>query len=502
VALGEGEFAFLPVSRCRDFASMTDTASKSRLVALVVAAALFMEMLDGTIIAVALPAMAVSLGTDPVTLTIGITSYLLTLVVVIPASGWLADRYGVRTIFATAIAGFTLASLACGLSETLWQFTAARIVQGASAALMSPVGRLAVLRNTEKKDLVRAIAFITWPALVAPVVGPPLGGLISETLSWRFIFFVNLPLGLAGILLVLRFVPNHKASGQRPFDVTGFVLTALALASLIAGLDLATHTALHPAISAVLFVGGLGLGVLAVRHIAARSDRLVDLATLRVTTFAAATLHGGFLFRITAGAVPYLLPLYFQIGFGLDAFTAGLMVLAYAFGNVAMKTVTTPVLRRFGFRRVLVVNGLLAALAILACAALTPGTPEAVSVLVLFAAGCFRSMQFTSQNTLMFADIPDSLKSSATTLSVMIHQLGVGVGVALAAMTLNASAALRDGAGPGPDSVDFRVALAVMAAIAFVSMWRFVFLDRAAGAEVSGHRAEGHNPVKKSRSDS
>jgi EmrB/QacA subfamily drug resistance transporter len=481
---------------------MTDAASKSRLVALIVAAALFMEMLDGTIIAVALPAMAASLGTDPVTLTIGITSYLLTLVVVIPASGWLADRYGVRTVFATAIAGFMLASFACGLSETLWQFTAARIVQGASAALMSPVGRLAVLRNTGKKDLVRAIAFITWPALVAPVVGPPLGGLISETLSWRFIFLVNLPLGIAGILLVLRFVPNHKAGEMRPFDRAGFLLTALALAALIAGLDLATHGGVGAGPVAVLFMAGLLFGTLAVRHVAARSDRLVDLATFRVTTFAAATLHGGSLFRITAGAVPYLLPLYFQIGFGLDAFTAGLMVLAYALGNVAMKTVTTPVLRRFGFRRVLVVNGLLAALAILACAALTPGTPEAVSVLVLFAAGCFRSMQFTSQNTLMFADIPDSLKSSATTLSTMVHQLGVAIGVGLAALILNVSAALREGAEAAPDSADFRVALAAMALIAFVSMWRFFFLDPAAGAEVSGHRPGGHNAVMKSRSDS
>lgn len=480
---------------------MTDAASKSRLVALVVAAALFMEMLDGTIIAVVLPAMAASLGTDPVALTIGITSYLLTLVVVIPASGWLADRYGVRTVFATAIAGFTLASLACGLSETLWQFTAARIVQGASAALMSPVGRLAVLRNTEKKDLVRAIAFITWPALIAPVLGPPLGGLIAETLSWRFIFFVNLPIGLVGILLVLRFVPNHKTGDKRPFDVIGFGLTALALAALIVGFDLATHGG-GPAVVAALFVAGLGLGLIAVRHIGARSDRLVDLATFRVTTFTAATLHGGALFRITAGGVPYLLPLYFQIGFGLDAFAAGLMVLAYALGNVAMKTVTTPVLRRFGFRRVLVVNGLLAALAILACAGLTPGTPEAVSVLVLFAAGCFRSMQFTSQNTLMFADIPDALKSSATTLSSMVHQLSVGIGVALAALILNLSAALRDGAGGTPETADFRIALASMALIAFVSMWRFVFLHPDAGSEVSGHRARGHNAVTKPRGDS
>lgn len=481
---------------------MPDAASKSRLVPLIVAAALFMEMLDGTIIAVALPAMAASLGTDPVTLTIGITSYLLTLVVVIPASGWLADRYGVKTTFATAIAGFMLASLACGLSENLWQFTLSRIAQGASAALMSPVGRLAVLRNTEKKDLVRAIAFITWPALIAPVVGPPLGGLITETLSWRFIFFVNLPLGLIGILLVLRFVPNHKSSERRPFDGVGFVLTALALGALIAALDLATHGGVGFGVIALLSLTGLACGFLAVRHISAKPGRLVDLATFRVKTFMAATLQGGALFRITAGGVPYLLPLYFQIGFGLDAFTAGLMVLAYALGNVAMKTVTTPVLRRFGFRRVLTVNGLMASLAILACATLTPGLPAAVTMIVLFAAGCFRSMQFTSQNTLMFADIPDGLKSSATTLSSMVHQLSIGIGVAVAALVLNSSASLRGGADAAPDSVDFRIALAAMALIALVSVSRFFFLDPDAGAEVSGHRPAGHKPVTKSRGDS
>lgn len=467
---------------------MNEPAPNSRLVALIVASALFMELLDGTIIAVALPAMAESFATDPVVLTIGITSYLMTLAVVIPASGWLADRFGVRTVFAAAIAGFTLASLLCGISETLWQFTAARILQGACAALMSPVGRLAVLTTASTKDLIKLIALITWPALLAPVIGPALGGFIVTTWSWRLIFFVNLPIGLIGTFLVLRYVPNHRGAIRRPFDSMGFVLTALALASLIAAIELLTHSGMGWMVVGTLFAVGTAAGAWAIRHIGARTDRLVDLTIFKVKTFAASTLQGGALFRLTGGAMPYLLPLFFQIGFGLDAFAAGLLVLAYAFGNIAMKVVTTPVLRRFGFRRVLVVNGVLTAFSILACVALSPSMPEAITIGVLFLAGCFRSMQFTSLNTLTFADIAGTQKSSATTLSAMIHQLSTGLGIAVAALVLNLSVSLRGGADASLGAIDFRVAFAAIAAIAFVGIIRFLFLEPGAGAEVSGHR--------------
>jgi EmrB/QacA subfamily drug resistance transporter len=467
---------------------MSEPASHSRLVPLIVASALFMELLDGTIIVVALPAMAESFATDPVLLTIGITSYLLTLAVVIPTSGWLADRFGVRTVFASAILGFTLASLLCGISEDLWQFTAARILQGACAALMSPVGRLAVLRATPKKDLIKAIALITWPALIAPVLGPPLGGFIASTWSWRLIFFVNLPIGLIGMILVLIYIPNHRSKSRRPFDLVGFVLTALALVSLIAAIELLAHGGAGWRTIAFLFASGIVIGVWAIRHIGARTDRLVDLSVLRVKTFAATTLYGGILSRLTGGTMLYLLPLFFQIGIGLNAFAAGLMVLAYAFGNIAMKVVTTPILRRFGFRRVLVVNGLLTGLSILTCAALSPGTPLVIAVGLLFAAGCFRSMQFTCLHTLTFADIPDGQRSSATTLSSMANQLSIGLGIAIAAMVLNLNSSIRDGAAKLLGAVDFRIAFAVIALAAFLSILRFLALEPKAGAEVSRHR--------------
>ena len=461
---------------------MGDRLPHSRLVALIVASALFMEMLDGTIIAVALPAMAESFATDPVILTIGITSYLLTLAVVIPASGWLADRFGVRTVFASAIIGFTFASLLCGISDSLSQFTAARVLQGACAALMSPVGRLAVLRATSKKDLVKAIALITWPALIAPVIGPPLGGFIASTWSWRLIFFVNLPIGLLGAIFVLLYVPNHRGESRRPFDSIGFVLTASSVASLVAAVELLAHGGAGWTAIAFLFVFGIVAGIWAIRHVGGQADRLVDLTIFRVKTFAATTLFGGILSRLTGGAMLYLLPLFFQIGLGLNAFAAGLMVIAYAFGNVAMKVVTTPVLRFFGFRRVLVVNGVLVGFSILACVAFSNTLPEVVMIGVLFAAGCFRSMQFTSLNTLTFADIPDSQRSSATTLSAMAQQLSTGLGVAVAAMALNVSLSMRAGTTVSLGAFDFRVAFAVVALIAFVAISRFLLLDSGAGA--------------------
>ena len=467
---------------------MSKAAPNSRLVALIVASALFMELLDGTIIAVALPAMAESFATDPVVLTIGITSYLMTLVVVIPASGWLADRFGTRSVFALAIAGFTIASFLCGISETLWEFTAARIGQGACAALMSPVGRLAVITTAKKTDLIKVIALITWPALLAPVIGPPLGGFIAETWSWRLIFFINVPIGLVGTFLVLRYVPNHRSDARRKFDIVGFVLSALALASLLAGVELVTHGAAGWVVAAFLTTVGVIAGIGAIRHVGARTDRLIDLSIFRVKTFATTTLHGGLLFRMTGGALPYLLPLFFQLGFGLDAFSAGLMVLAYMFGNIAMKVITTPVMARFGFRRVLIFNGMLAGFSILACVMLEPVTPIAITAVILFLAGCFRSMQLTCLNTLMFADIGDRQKSSATTLSAMIQQLAIGLGVALSAMVLNMSVWMRGGEPGSLGVFDFHIAFAAIAAIAFASIVGILFLAPTAGADVSGHR--------------
>jgi EmrB/QacA subfamily drug resistance transporter len=468
---------------------MSEAPARWRLVAVIVAAAFFMENLDATVIVIALPAIAASFGTDAVALTIGVTGYLIAVAAVLPASGWLADRYGVRNVFCAALVGFTLASVLCGLSTNLWQFAATRILQGACAALMSPVGRLAVLRTARKTELVGAIALITWPGLIAPVIGPPLGGFIASYTSWRWIFLLNVPIGLAGIVLVARYIPNLRGHRTARFDLTGFGLMAVALAAMVVAIETVAHDGRAWALAAGLFGIAAIATVWALRHFARRSDPLLDLSVLRLPAFAAATLWGGSLFRVTSGAMPYLLPLFFQIGFGLSAVAAGFLVLAYAAGNLAMKTLTTPILRWFGFRTILLANGALAAAAILACAALQPGTPEYLAVVILFAAGCFRSMQLTAISTLTFVDVPDEKKSPATTISTISHQLSMSVGVAVAALILNLSAATRGDAPQGLAAADFRVALIAMAVFAAASLIRFRALDRTTGAEVSGHRA-------------
>ena len=394
-----------------------NSARQARRVALIVAVAFFMQLLDSTIISTSLPQMGQSFGVPAVAMSIGITAYMLTMAVFVPLSAWLADRFGARNIFLVAIALFTLASVACGFSQSLTQFVAARIVQGLGSALMTPVGRILVLRNAEKSELIAATALITWPALFAPVVGPVLGGFITTYLSWHWNFFINAPLGLAGLALVARFVPGDRDSEAKPFDWSGFFLTSLGLAVMLYGLERLAH----PENGLLPTIGSIGIGIVigwfAVRHLLQARHPLLDLSAFKVLTFAISTLAAGTVFRVAINATPFLLPLLFQVGFGLSPVDAGLLVLAYFLGNLGMKTVTTPTLRRFGFRTVMVVNGSIASLAIMACGAISPQTPQVLVVALMLVAGLTRSMQFTALNTLAFADIGAPQRSSAATLS-------------------------------------------------------------------------------------
>ncbi|RUY01613.1 MAG: DHA2 family efflux MFS transporter permease subunit [Mesorhizobium sp.] len=462
-----------------------DSAGQARRVALIVAVAFFMQLLDSTIISTSLPQMGHSFGVPAVAMSIGITAYMLTMAVFVPLSAWLADRFGARNIFLLAIALFTLASVACGFSQSLTEFVAARIVQGLGSALMTPVGRILVLRNAEKSELIAATALITWPALFAPVVGPVLGGFITTYLSWHWNFFINAPLGLAGLALVARFVPGDRDSEAKPFDWPGFFLTSLGLAVMLYGLERLAH----PEDGLLPTIGSIGIGIVigwfAVRHLLLARHPLLDLSAFKVLTFAISTLAAGTVFRVAINATPFLLPLLFQVGFGLRPVDAGLLVLAYFLGNLGMKTVTTPTLRRFGFRTVMVVNGAIASLAIMACGAISPQTPQVLVAALMLVAGLTRSMQFTALNTLAFADIGAPQRSSAATLSSMLQQISMLFGVAIAAAILNLSQIFRGEALP--DLVDFRITFVAIGLLGLAAATRFLVLPANAGAEVSGH---------------
>lgn len=461
----------------------------SLYVSLLVAGAFFMENLDGTVIVTALPQMAVSFHASPVDLNMGMTAYLLTLAVFIPVSGWVADRLGPRTVFSSAIAVFTFASVLCGFSNNLWQFTAARILQGIGGAMMVPVGRLVVLRVTEKKDLMRAMAYIIWPGLVAPIIGPPVGGFITTYSSWRWIFFLNVPLGLIGIALAMLWIRNDRENADRAFDWLGFTLAGTSCTSIMYSLELLGRQNEQWLQVSLFLAYGLIAGGFAIRHMHRTAHPLIDLSCMRTKTFAI-SIWGGSLFRIAINASPFLLPLMFQVRFGLSAFQSGLLLLAMFAGNLGMKSVTTPVLRRFGFRSVLITNGIIAAVLLLACGLLAPRTATWVIVAVLFLHGLSRSMQFTAVMTLAFADIPKPLIGSATSFSAVTVQMSMGMGVAVGAVLLRAAAWIRGSATGTPSLMDFHIAFWLVAALALVAVLDCFTLEPDAGEEVSGHQAK------------
>ncbi|MGD9845678.1 MAG: MFS transporter [Variibacter sp.] len=457
-----------------------------RLVPLIVAVALFMENTDSTVIATSLPAIAADLSTSPLTLKLAVTSYLLSLAVFIPASGWTADRFGARNVFRTAMAVFIAGSLICAASTSLTTFVLGRIVQGAGGAMMTPVGRLLLLRTVDKKDLVNAMAWLTIPALIGPVIGPPLGGFITTYASWHWIFLINVPVGLIGIALATRFIPDVRAELLDPIDLHGLILSGVAIAGLAFGLSVAGLGLLPvPFVLTLLIVGTIAAFGYA-RHSRRTATPVLDFSLLALPTFRA-NLVGGSLFRIGVGAMPFLLPLLMQLGFGLTPLQSGLITFSSALGSMAMKFVASPILRRFGFKRILVPNAVISGAFIASCAAFTPGTPIALIIAVLIAGGFFRSLEFTCISTIAYADVEPRLMSRATTLVSVAQQLAISVGVAVAALIVEFVA--RSSPEATLTAADFSPAFLIVGAMSAAAALLFATLPADAGAQLSGRVA-------------
>lgn len=462
--------------------------SRPNLVALIVACAAFMQQIDSTIVATALPQMAISLHSSPIQLSISITAYVLSLAVFIPISGWMADRFGASIVFRLAIVVFTLGSVLCGLSSNLGELTAFRVLQGMGGAMMSPVGRLIVLRIAKKSEMIGAMAWLQVPTQLGPVLGPLIGGFITTYLSWHWVFFVNVPIGIIGIVLATLFVKGMPPGERRPLDWFGFAVSGISLSCLMYGLNqLSRADADATATLGVLGVG-LVLGMISVWHAGRHPHPLLRLSLLRIPTFAI-NFWAGSLFRFGTDALPFLLPLLLQLIFGMSAFASGLLTLASALGSMAMRIMAKNVLRRFGFRDVLIVNGLISVLTILSCELFSPATPPLVIFLALLIGGLFRALQFFSFNTIAYADLTPEQMSGATSFAVMGSQLSNGIGIAIAAICLHLELAIRGATVLSRD--DLQGAFFLMAAISFLSMPSCLALARDAGAKISLHGMRG-----------
>jgi EmrB/QacA subfamily drug resistance transporter len=448
------------------------------MVPLIVASGLFMENLDAAVLATALPAIAAELGENPLRLNLAITSYLLSFAVFVPVSGWMADRFGARNVFRAAVVVFTLASIGCGLSQSLSDIVVARIVQGLGGAMMTPVGRLVVLRSVAKSELVGAWAYLTVPALIAPVFGPPLGGFLATFASWRWIFWINVPIGIVGLILVTIYIDDMRQADVPALDRRGLLLAALALPALMFGFENIGRATVPAFITVGLLLAGGAFLALYVVHAGRTANPLVDLRLLRIVTFRAG-IAGGFLFRIGTGAMPFLLPLMLQLGFGMTPFEAGLVTFATAAGAIMMKFTMTAILRRIRFRTALIVNAVLSSAFLASCGLFRPETPVAVMIAVLVIGGYVRSLQFTATNTITYADLGPGEMSRATSFAAMMQQLSLTVGVGAGALFVYV-AALRHGSGQ-PGAGDFGLAFFGVAAIAAASVAVFVLLPKDAG---------------------
>jgi len=453
------------------------------LIPLIVAFAFLMEQLDSTIVTTAIPAMARSLRVAPLQMSAAVTSYILSLAVFIPVSGWVADRFGTRRVFASALLIFTAASALCGLAQSLPALVAMRILQGFGGAMSTPVGRLILLRAFPRNQLVRAMTYMTIPAIIGPTIGPILGGVLTTYVNWRWVFYVNVPIGIVGILLALRFVEDARLPPPAPFDIAGFLLCGIGLGLAQFGIENLRHLFLPRDVVLAASAAGVALLVAYVPYARHRANAALDLSLFAIRTFRISTLSGG-LSRIGINAVPFMLPLLFQIGFGLSAVQSGLLTFISSLSALAVRPVASTLLRFFGFRRLLAGNAVVSAAVIASFAAMQASTPHWIDFLMVLVFGLIRSVQFMMTNTLTYADTPASKLSSSTALGGVIQQLTVSFGVSVAAVLLGIIA------GPHPpDVADFHAAFLLVALLTLLSAPGFLGLREDDAAHVSGHQA-------------
>jgi EmrB/QacA subfamily drug resistance transporter len=449
-----------------------------------IAIALFMENLDSTIINTAVPVIARNLHTTPLNLSMAVSVYLLSLAVFIPMSGWIADKYGTRNIFAGAIALFTAASALCGLSQSLEMLIAARALQGMGGAMMMPVGRLIIGRSFAKSELVAAMSYVTIPGLIGPMLGPLIGGAITTFASWRWIFYVNLPMGVIGTLFALKYVENLREPNVKPPDIVGFVMVGLGLAGLVLGIENVGRGVLPEGAEMALFVLSAVSLFLYWRHFKQARAPALDLRLLRIPTFRASVL-GGTVSRIGFGASPFLLPLLFQVAFGRTPLESGALTFTGAIGAIIMKTGASRVVRRFGFRRLLIGNAVVVAALGMSCALFAPGTPWFVVIAVLTATGFFRTLQFTCMGALTYADLEPKRMSNGTSIASVAQQISMSLGVAVGATALHLATELSGEKTPGPAA--FVPTLLFVGMIPVLAIYFFAQLSPRAGEELSGH---------------
>lgn len=454
----------------------------NRTTPLILATALFMENMDSTVIATSLAAIAADIGTDPISLKLALTAYLVALAIFIPISSWMADRFGARRVFRVAMLVFLVGSVACAVSSSLAQFVGARFVQGMGGAMMGPVARLVLVRTTPRNQLVDAMAWLTIPALIGPIVGPPFGGFLTTYFSWHWIFIINVPIGLLGIALVGLALPNEQRNRPRDIDGKGFVLAGLAFALFAFGCSVVSLPALPPIIGVIAAFAGIVLGYFYTRHALATEFPLLDLRLLKVRNFRVNIVAGTF-FRLSQGATPFLFPLMLQLSFGLTPFESGMVTFASAIGALAAKFVANWIFANWGFKYPLVISTAVGAAGILVIGFYTPSTPIPLILGILVFTGFWQSTFWTGQNAFTFADIEDKDAGQANVMSQVWGQLMFAMGVALGGGTLELAHRLRGGEELA--LADFQIAFYVVAAVGVIATALFLRLPRNAGHQLT-----------------